>query len=174
MLTRVIAATSIFCLLLPAATFAQGFTQGDKTLTLGGSGASDNEFVTNDFAFEGALSYFLTDSIEVAFRQGLARNDVSGGDNEWAAGTRVALDFNFDAGQVWPLVGVSLGYIYGDAVSDTWVAGPEVGARFFVNDTTFILGLIEYEFFFDEGDEIGDRFDDGWFVYTLAIGFRWQ
>ena len=60
-------------------------------------------------------------------------------------------------GRWWPFVGGSLGYIYGDAVSDTWVAGPEAGVRYFVNETTFILGLVEYEFFFDNADEAERR-----------------
>jgi hypothetical protein len=164
MLNRIAAVVSLFCLMLPAAAFAQGFTQGDRTLSLGGSGASDNEFVDNSFTFEGELGYFFTDAWEMALRQGLAFNNASGSDDEWAAATRVALDYNFDMGRWWPLVGASLGYIYGDAVSDTWVAGPEAGVRYFVNETTFITGLVEYEFFFDDADEATDAFDDGRFV----------
>jgi len=159
--------------MLPVASFAQGFTQGDKVFSLGGSGASDEEFADNDFTFEGSFSYFFTDAIEGAVRQGLAFNDVSGNDDEWAAATRAALDYNFDMGRFWPFVGASLGYVYGDAVKDTWVAGPEAGLRYFVNETTFILGMVEYEFFFEDSDEAGDAFDDGRFVYTLAMGFRW-
>ena len=41
MFTRTTVVVSLLCLILPAATFAQGFTQGDKVLSLGGSGASD-------------------------------------------------------------------------------------------------------------------------------------
>lgn len=173
MFTRTTVVVSLLCLALPAATFAQGFTQGDKVLSLGGSGASDDEFVDNDFTFEGSIGYFFTDAWEVALRQGLTFNDVAGDDDEWAAATRVALDYNFDMGRWWPFVGASFGYIYGDAVEDTFVAGPEVGLRYFVNETTFILGLIEYEFFFEDSDEAEDAFDDGRFVYTLAMGFRW-
>lgn len=173
MFTRTTIVASLLCLALPAATFAQGFTQGDKVLSLGGSGASDDEFVDNDFTFEGSLSYFFTDNLEAAIRQGLAFNDVTGSDDEWAAATRVALDYNFDMGRWWPFVGASLGYVYGDAVEDTFVAGPEAGLRYFVNETTFILGLVEYEFFFEDSDEVDDAFDDGRFVYTLAMGFRW-
>lgn len=76
-------------------------------------------------------------------------------------------------GRFWPFVGVSLGYVYGDAVEDTWVAGPEAGLRYFVNETTFVVGMVEYEFFFEDSDEAEDAFDDGRFVYTLAMGFRW-
>ena len=63
--------------------------------------------------------------------------------------------------------------MYGDAVEDTWVAGPEGGLKLFVNDTTFILGQIAYDFFFEDSDDADDAFDDGRWVYTLGIGFRW-
>jgi hypothetical protein len=173
MFTRTTVVVSLLCLVLPAATFAQGFTQGDKVLSLGGSGASDKDFADNVFTFEGSLGYFFTDNIEGAVRQGVAFNNTSSDDNDWAAATRAALDYNFDLGRWWPFVGGSFGYIYGDAVSDTWVAGPEAGLRYFANETTYIQGLIEYEFFFDNGDDVSDAFDDGRFVYTLSLGFRW-
>jgi hypothetical protein len=173
MLTRIVIATSIFCLSFPAAGFAQGFSQGDKVVTLNGSGTSDDELKNTNFSIEGALSYFYTDNIEGAIRQGLGFADVPGGDDTWVASTRVALDYNFDMGRVWPLVGVNFGYVYGDAVNDTWVAGPEVGVRVFVNSTTFIMGMIEYQIFFDESNDIGDAFDDGRFVFNVGIGFRW-
>lgn len=173
MFARVTAIAGLLFLVTPIAVFAQGFTQGDKVLSLGGSGASDSEFSDNSFSFEGTLGYFFTDRIEAAIRQGLAYSNASGNDDEWSAATRVAVDYNFDIGRLWPFVGANLGYVYGDAVSDTWVAGPEAGLRCFVNTTTFILGMVEYEFFFDDADEAEDAFEDGRFVYTLAIGFRW-
>ena len=173
MLTRVTAVVGLLCLVLSGAGFAQGFTQGDKVFSLGGSGASDKDFEDNTFTIEGSLGYFFTDNIEAAIRQGLDFADTARNDNEWAASTRVAADHDFDLGRVWPFVGASLGYVYGDAVSDTWVAGPEAGLRYFVNNTTFILGMVEYQFFFDEADEAEDAFEDGRFVYTLSIGFRW-
>ena len=52
-------------------------------------------------------------------------------------------------------------------MDDTWVIGPEAGLRYFVNQTTFILGMIEWEFLLDGDDE------DSAFLYTVGIGFRW-
>jgi hypothetical protein len=173
MLKRIVIATTVLGLVLPAVAFGQGFSEGDKVATLSGSGSSDNDLDNTDLSMEGAFSYFFTDKIEGAIRQGFAWIDLPGSDNDWAASTRVALDYNFDMGRVWPFVGGNFGYVYGDAVHDTWVAGPEAGVRVFVNPTTFIMGLVEYEFFFDDSDEIDDAFDDGRFVYTLGIGFRW-
>jgi len=170
MLTRVVVAASILCLILPAPGFAQGFSQGDKTFELSGTGVADKDFDNSAFSFQGALGYFFTDNIEGVIRQDLAFADV--GDSSWNAATRVALEYNFDMGRVWPLVGASLGYMYGDDVDDTWMGGIQGGARVFVNQTTYILGTAEYEWLFDSGDDEG--FDDGRWVFSLGIGFRWQ
>jgi len=170
MLTRVAVAAGILCLILPASGFGQGFSQGDKTLQLSGTGLADKDFDTSAFSLQGALGYFFTDRIEGAVRQDLAFADV--GDSSWSAATRVALDYNFDLGRIWPLVGASIGYVYGDDVHDTWVGGLEGGARIFVNQTTYVLGTAEYEWFFDSGDNSG--FSDGQWIFSLGIGFRWQ
>jgi len=173
MLTRVTILLSILGLALPAATFAQGFTQGDKDLLLSGSGTSSSDFDNNVFSIAGSLGYFFTDRIEGLIRQDVLFADAEGSGSNWNGATRVALDYHFDMGRVWPFIGVTLGYIYGDQVNDTWMAGPEGGVKVFVNDTTYILGMIEYDFFFDDSNNIEDAFDDGRFVYLLGIGFRW-
>ncbi len=173
MAIRVPVVINLLCLILSAATFGQGFTQGDKDLTLTGSGASSKDFDSTTFSIEGYFGYFFTNNIEGMIRQGVGYADVPGADNNWNASTRVAADYHFDLGHWWPFVGVNLGYIYGDQVNDTWVAGPEGGVKYFVNETTYILGLVEYEFFFDSSDNIDDAFDDGRFVYIVGVGFRW-
>lgn len=170
---RTTVVVGLLCLALPVATFAQGFTQGDKVLSLGGSGVSDDDFGENNFTVEGSFDYFFTDNISGAIRQGVSFIDTAGSDNDWSLSTRVALDYNFDMGRLWPFIGGNFGYLYGDFIDDTFVAGPEAGVRYFVNETTFILGSVEYAFFFDEADEADSAFDDGRFVYTLAMGFRW-
>ena len=71
-----------------------------------------------------------------------------------------------------PYIGANIGYAYGDQVNDTFLAGPEGGVKYFVNNTTFIFLSVEYQFFFDEGDDIEGAFSDGQFVYGLGIGFK--
>ncbi|MGE5296045.1 MAG: hypothetical protein ACM3VT_14570 [Solirubrobacterales bacterium] len=173
MVTKIAAVVSLLCFILSAAALGQGYTQGDKDVVLSGSGASSNDFDSTVFSIEGYLGYFFTDNIEGMIRQGVGYSDVPGSDDNWNASTRAALDLHFDLGRWWPFVGANIGYIYGDQVHDTWVAGPEGGLKYFVNETTYILGMIEYEFFFDNGDSIDDAFDDGRFVYVVGIGFRW-
>ena len=36
----------------------------------------------------------------------------------------------------------------------------------------FIFGMIEWLWFFDDGSDFDDNFDDGQFVYSLGVGFN--
>jgi hypothetical protein len=172
MLTRVAVAISVLCLVLPAAAFAQGFTQGDKVLQLNAAGVSENDFDSTIFSIAGDLGYFFTPNVEGSLRQGFSFSDIQGQGSSWNASTRGAADYYFDMGRYWPFVGANIGYIYGHNVSDSWEAGLEGGLKYFVNNTTFIAGMIEYQWFLSGSDNtIG--FSDGQWVYTIGIGFKW-
>lgn len=163
-------------ILLPLTAGAQmegyDYERGQMEFTLAGSGQSDESFDGATLGFEATLGYFLTEHWEGVIRQGFAFADVSGG-SDWNASTRVGVDYNFDFGRFKPLLGASLGYVYGDEINDQFIAGPQAGLKYFVNATTFLYGLVEYEFLFDDADEADDNFDDGRFVYTVGIGFKW-
>jgi hypothetical protein len=172
MFTRVTVVVSLFCLVLPAATFAQGFVQGDRTLTLSGTGANDDDFRHFIFNVEGKLGYFFADNFQGSFQQGISFVDVPGSDDDWLFASRVALDYVWGSGQWWPFIGVNLGYLWGDRVRDVLTIGPQVGVHYFVNNTTFVLGQVQYEIFTRSGGS-GETFGDDRWVYTLGIGFRW-
>lgn len=172
MVTRIALAASIFCLVFPAATFAQGFGQGDKDLLLSGFGVSSDDWDSTTLSASASLGYFFTDRLEGSIRQDLSFADLDAGGSSWAATTRVAADYYFDMGRFWPYIGASLGYLYGDDVADSWVFGPEVGLKYFVNDTTYVVGAVGLEWLSDDGGD-DDLFDDGRWVYALGIGFRW-
>jgi hypothetical protein len=171
MLTRVAVAIGVLCLILPATTFAQGFTQGDKELLLNGAGTSDRDFNNSVFSVQGSFGYFLTGNIEGSFRQSISFTNVQNGGSSWAGASLGALDYNLDLGRWWPFFGGNIGYVYGHNVSDTWEGGIEGGLKFFVNNTTFVLGMLQYEWFFDSDNDNG--FSDGQWVYTVGLGFRW-
>jgi len=172
MFTRVAVAISIVCLVFPAVGSAQRFAQGDKELLLTGTGVSDEDFDSTVFAIDASLGYFFTDNIEGAIRQGAQFSHLERGGSSWSGRTRVAADYHWDMGRVWPFAGASLGLTYGDDVPETGTFGPEAGVKIFVNDTTFILGMIEFAWFFDDDDD--EDFDDGQWLYTVGVGFRWQ
>jgi len=149
--------------LLPAVAHAQ-FEAGNWEMTLSGSGSNDQDFRTVDLSVNVSLGYFLTKELEIGVRQGLVYAD---GGSAWSGDTRAALDYHFDLDRWQPFVGVNAGYVYGDSVSDAWIAGPEAGVKYFVNSTTFIEVSAAYEFNLEEG------LDDGAFFYSLGIGFKW-
>ncbi len=171
MLTRIAVVIGALCLVLPAATFAQGFTQGDKELLLSANGVSDNDFDSTIFSINAGLGYFFTNHIEGAIRQGVTLTSIEDGGSTWGAATRVAGDYHFDYGRLWPFAGANIGLTYGDDdVAESWTLGLEGGVKYFVNSTTFILGMIGYDWLLD--DDENSSFDDGQFVYTVAIGFK--
>jgi hypothetical protein len=147
------------------------FEEGDKEVTLSGSAANSKDFDGFVAGANASLGYFITDNLEVAIRQSLNYSDIGVG-SALNGSTRIALDFHFDLEALQPFIGGNFGYVYGDAVNDTWEAAPEGGVKWFVNSTTFVFAMAEYQFFFDEGDDASSSFDDGQFVYSLGIGFR--
>ncbi len=171
MFKRSIVAVSVLCLALPVGAFAQGFNQGDKEILLNGAGVSENDFDSSVFSVEGSFGYFFNKNIEGALRQSINFSSVEGQGSSWNGNTRGALDYHLDLGRFWPFVGGNLGYTYGHNVTDTWTIGVEGGLKFFVNNTTFVQGRIEYDWLLNNDDNRG--FNDAEWVYVLGIGFRW-
>jgi hypothetical protein len=173
---RIAIGTMFVVMVVPTLAHAQ-FEAGDWELTLAGTGSNDNEFDGTTVGANGSLGHFLAKEVELSLRQDLGYTDLASDDegsgSVWNASTRVALDYHFDLDRWQPFVGANIGYIYGESVDDTFEAAPEAGVKYFVNSTTFIMLMAEYQFFFEDSDDAGDSFDDGRFVYTLGMGFRW-
>ncbi len=172
MKTRQILLSLTVCLIVAAGLEAQEFLAGDNTFSLTGSGSSDKDFDYTSFATEISLGHFFTKGLEGQLRQGFSILDSPGSNDNWNASTRGALDLYLYNRTICPFVGANIGYIYGDNVTDTGIGGPEGGLKLFLNTTTYVLGLIEYQFFFKEGDDIKDRFRDGRFVYSIGLGIK--
>lgn len=151
---------------------ADAFQAGNKELTLGGSGSSDESLDGTILSMEASLGSFLTDNFEVLIRQGISYADVPG-DDDWNGSTRLGIDYHFNLDPVYPLIGASIGYLYGDTVKEQFIAGPQAGLKYFANPTTFVFGVVEYEFLFKDADEAEENYDDGRFVYNFGIGFIW-
>jgi hypothetical protein len=151
-------------LLLPAAARAQ-FQQGNWALELSGHGANDKDFRTGSASVDFDLSTFITKELALGVRQSITWAD---GGSAWNGSTRVVADWYFDMDRWQPYVGVSAGYSYGSGGDDDhWLAGPEVGVKYFVNSTTFVDLRAAYDFDLQEG------LDEGGFNYGLGLGFKW-
>lgn len=151
--------------------FAQ-YQRGDQELTLSGSGASGNDFDTTNLSFDVGYGYFFNQNWEGLIRQSLNLIDQPG-DNEYNASTRLGLDYNFNMRNLRPFLGATVGYLYGDGVEESFIAGPEAGVKAFLSNSTFVIVAVGYDFIFEDADNADDAFDDGIFNYRLGLGYRW-
>ena len=114
-------------------------------------------------------SRYFSELLSAGVRQTLSVAD-SADDRSYNGATSAFGQLHFGDARLRPFVGVEVGYLYGDDVNDTFFGGPEAGLRYYVKDDAFLFGRVNYQFLFDSGDEIDDRFDDGRFLYTIGVG----
>jgi outer membrane protein W len=148
------------------------YLPGQMELTIAGSGINDENFDGATLAFEAGLGYYLTEHWQAFLRQGFAYSDVSNGGSDWGAATRLGVNYTFNLERWKPFLGASIGWVYGDSIRDQFITGPEAGLKYFVNESTFIFGMMEYAFLFRGGAEAEDNWEDGRFVYSVGIGYR--
>lgn len=146
---------------------------GDRVLTLSGSGSSDNSFDSTSFSVNGELGWFMNSATELGVRQSVNGTLLDDVDDIWNGATRLYADWHFGGRNPFqPYIGVSIGGFYGENINDTFSAGPELGMKYYVKDKTFIEFTAEYQFLFEDTDEIDSNFDDGAFLYSLGIGYN--
>jgi hypothetical protein len=157
----------------PIADAAFGPQQGSHEFTLSGTGSNDNDFDRGTFGVTGSYGYFMSRNLELSARQSINWTAVNNADDQINASTRGAVDYHFDIAPRWrPYVGANIGAIYGEGVNDTGTIGPEVGLKYYLNPTTFVMFQTEYQWLFEGSDDVDDNFDDGRFVYTLGMGLN--
>ena len=157
---------------VPATNAFAAPAAGDRSFTISGTGASDKNFDSTTFGTTGELGWFMTDALELGIRQSVNVLTIDHGDDSWSGATRGFADYHFGRDTIIPYVGANLGGLYGDGVHDTGAAGLETGVKFYVKDKTFVALQVEYDFLFNDTNDIDNRFDDGAFFYTLGVGFN--
>ena len=157
--------------LMPALAYAQP-DAGDWDLTFGGSGNSGNEFSQSTFNLTGSAGYHFTENWELGLRQNIGYSDLGG--SQWVGSSFAFLDYHFTDGtnELVPFVGVNGGYIYGDGVDDTFGAGFEGGLKWYLREKTYIFGMAQYSWLFEDADDADDSIEDGIFTYTFGIGMN--
>lgn len=160
--------------MVPTTTETFGATHaGTREVTFGASGVSNKDVDDSFGGLNVSFGDFLNDTLEVALRQSVNYSNPSTGSSAWNGSTRLALDQHFaHQAAVRPFVGVNFGGIYGDQVRDTFAAGLEGGAKFYVQPRTFVFVMAEYDWSFRHARAINDRFDDGQFNWNAGIGFN--
>jgi hypothetical protein len=148
-------------------------SEGGFEFTLAGQGSSNEDVDAGSFSGEASIAALLGPNFSIGARQNITYNDANAG-TVLNGSTRVFTDFQFNLGRVAPFVGANFGYVYGDTVNETFAIGPEAGLKIYLGETSdvFLFGRVEYQFFFDEGDAVGDVFEDGQLLYTIGLGLR--
>ncbi|MDH3317465.1 MAG: hypothetical protein OER43_17075 [Gammaproteobacteria bacterium] len=148
---------------------------GDKEFQIsGGFFQNQGDAWTGTASGQVSLGYYFSPKWQVGARQlgsYSLNNDI---EDVWTASTTAFVHRYFwvdkDDGRLQPFLGAFAGLAYSD-VDVTGTAGPTLGVRYFVNNTTFLVTQYRYEFYFSEldaGDETDD-FTDG--THTLTVGF---
>lgn len=151
---------------------AYGPLPGDWEVTLGGGGSNNKDFDTGAGNVNGSIGYYFTENLELSLRQGISYADADNAESSWAGSSRIALDYHFNLERWRPFLGVNFGGFYGENLNDSWAAGLEAGVKYYVMEKTFIFGMAEYAWAFNDADEADDAFDDGQFIYSLGLGFN--
>ncbi|MBW6508870.1 MAG: hypothetical protein K0A94_04920 [Desulfuromonadales bacterium] len=147
------------------------YKMGTQELTLSGSGVSDKSFDRTNLSFDLGYGYFFDSNWQGLIRQSLNIVDQPG-DNAYNASTRVGIDYNFNIGNLRPFLGATIGYMYGDGVKESFIAGPEVGLKAFLSDSTFLIVAVGYDFIFESTNKAHDTYSDGVFNHRLGLGYR--
>jgi hypothetical protein len=174
MKTRTLSLTLLIATLGAAPAFGQITTptSGTRELTLGASGAADDEFNDSSGGVQFSYGYYTSDRWMWSLRQSINYVNPENAGSSWDGSTRVAGDYHFGTGKWRPFLGANVGYVYGENTNDSWAAGLEGGVKYYVRDGTFVFGLVEYAWLFDSPDDVEDTFDDGRFVWGVGVGFN--
>lgn len=171
------------CFALPLAASAQTVATtgtidltrrtGDREFVLGGAGAASTDLDDSLGGANFSFGHYFNETLMLSLRQTANYSNPDVGGTQWNGSTRLALDQHLSPMGVFrPFVGVNFGRVYGDAVSDTWAAGLEIGGKYYVLPRTFIFGMVDYGWFFEDTQDVEDTFEDGQFTWVVGIGFN--
>jgi hypothetical protein len=109
-------------LALPALSQAQ-FEAGNWTteISANGTATSGGSFDSFDASWPAQPGYFLTKELQIGLRNNVVWSDGGSLRNGSIA---AFADYHFDMDRWQPYVGANIGYAYGDAIEDAWIAGP--------------------------------------------------
>lgn len=151
---------------VPPYTAEIGPRQGDWEGFVGGTGTSNGEFNDNALGVTGSIGYYVLKWLPVGINQSYVTRFGSRVEDNHDFSTTASVDFQAPLGRWQPFIGGFAGYSYGD--QNSGLAGPEGGIKVYVNESTFIKGLMQYGWLFDKTFD----WDNARAVYTIGMGFN--
>ena len=150
--------------------------QGDKEIEFAGgfshAAGSDTGTVNADVSF----GYYAAPRLSLGIRQTLSYAFIDDASDLWTASTIPFVNYYFETSSpnFRPFVGAFVGAAYNED-SATGTAGPSLGFKYFLNDSTAVVTRFRYEWFFDDLS-IKDATDtaDGNYIATVGMSFSWK
>ncbi len=110
--------------------------------------------------------YLVTPNVPISLEQDFLYGFQSQDDGP-AGRSTLGVNLQGNLGAAHPYVGANLGGVYGKAVQDGMVAGPELGVKFDLSRSLFLYGKAAYDLQFRESD-----WDHGILFGGLGLGSR--
>ena len=149
---------------MPPYTLDPGPHAGNYEATLTGTGQSNTDFDNTNFGLTGSVGYYYTKNWLFSVKQGAQIND-DGDATLINARTIFQAAYQWDFAKWQPYLGLNAGGVYGAGIHDQAVFGPELGVKYFVNESTFIFANMAYEMSVDECCNNGN------IPYSVGVGF---
>jgi hypothetical protein len=147
--------------------------RGVQELTFGGSGGSNRHLSDSFGGATASYGVYLNNEWQAVVRQSITYSNPDNAGRTWNGSTKLAFDYHITTLQAWmPFFGANAGRIYGSALRDSWSAGLEVGAKYYVKSKVFIFAMVEYSWLFQRSHELDDNFGSGHLSWTTGIGFN--
>jgi hypothetical protein len=161
---------------LVAAPVSYGFQeQGTNEVELSGGFTHVSDSDVGTVYADVAYGYFIAPRIDLGLRQTLTYNFVDEGSDTWIASTIPFINYNFETANpnLRPFLGAFVGAAYNND-DTTGIAGPAVGVKYFLTDSTAVVARYRYEWFFDDVT-FKDATDtsDGSHVFTVGLSYNW-
>jgi len=185
---RAMTSVAVGSLITFASATAYADTSDDQELQLSlgsfKSSGSDSGTVSGEITY----GKYVTPYWVLGVIQGLNYAFIENQDDVWTASTVGFANYHFnngsaEKGDLVPFAGVFLGATY-NSDDATGTLGPNLGLKYYVNETTFITGRYRYEWFFDDLklgstsefsdsiETVSDNSSDGNHVISIGLGFR--
>ena len=165
-----VAALMVLFPLVSAAQTKTGLQQDKWKFIHFGSSLSDKQSNTTGIISSPETRKFP--NLERVIRQD-ASITHSPDDSAWNDSINV-INYYFGKGAWFPLVGLSMGYLQDDEEKNQFVAAPEIGLKYFMNSETFLYGLVEYQFPFNNIADMNDAYDNGRIKFGLGFGLTFS
>lgn len=157
---------------LPALSDTVGPFTDSFEFTLGGNGFANNDLNDSLGGVSVSAGKYVSETLTYSIRQSVNYSNRKNAGKKWNGATFFAVDHHFGQTALRPFIGANVGGVYGGGVSDSWGAGLEGGAKYYIQPRAFVFGMLQYAWLFDKIDRFDNTFSQGSYIWNFGVGFH--